>query len=221
MNNIKREIDDFIGSKPRFTHQIKKQILNEMEGSKFKQSSTFFSNYKHIAVSILFITLATFFVFSIVNKNEATTPTNSATGEDSSFVVENEELQNQLSAIEDNENVKGLTEEIAQRFLLAMSLGEKEAIEPLLLPGSTLEDDFSITFSDGYTYNKPTWNLYENIVFTKLNGYGFQEDSKDKRIYNLHYQFTPKKKGNYYHFTTIQFELVDDTWFISNVYEDV
>ncbi|MFZ3589949.1 hypothetical protein ACOI1C_11870 [Bacillus sp. DJP31] len=77
-----------------------------------------------------------FSFFSIVNNNEPTTPTNDNSGEDSSIVVENEKLQNQLSSIEEREEVRRITEEIARKFLLAMSLGDREAIEPLLLPGT-------------------------------------------------------------------------------------
>ena len=222
MNEIKREIDDFIGSKPRFTHQIKNQILTELEGNKMKHSSTLFSNFKYFTVSIVLVSLATFFVFSIVNKNEVTSPTSDTSKEDSGIVVENDNLNEQLISIEESEQVRRNTEEVAQKFLLAMSLGDREAIEPLLLPGTVLEDDFSIPFSDTYTYTKSNWNLYENIAFTKLNGFGFSdESSKDKQIFWLHYQFIPKKKDGYHDFVNLQLELINDQWFISYVYEDV
>lgn len=223
MNEIKREIDEFIGSKPRFTHHLRKQILNEIEGSNIKkQSTTFFSNFKLITVSIVLVSIATLFVFSIVNNNEATTPTNYTSGEDSGIVVENEKLKNQLSSIEEKEQVKRITEEIAQKFLLAMSSGDRETIEPLLLPGTVLEDDLSIPFNDTYTYIKNNWNLYENVAFTKLNGFGFSEEStKDKQVFTLHYQFTPKKKEQYNYFVNLQLELINEQWFISYVYEDV
>jgi len=222
MNEIKREIDDFIGSKPRFTHQVKNQILSEIEGNKSKHSTTLFSNLKYMSVSIVLVSFATFFVFSIVNKNEATSPTNYTSKEDSGIVIENENLNDQLFSLEESEQVRRNTEEVAQKFLLAMSQGDREAIEPLLIPGTVLEDDLSIPFSDTYTYTKSNWNLYENIAFTKLNGYGFSdESSKDNQIFWLHYQFAPKKKDGYHDFVNLQLKLINDQWFISYVYEDV
>lgn len=100
MNKIKREFDHFFGDSPRLTEQLKSQILQKASR---KEKNWWFTvtkrNFKYTAFSLILISVATIFVFSLITNDDI-----SETQDNSKFAnkVENE-VEVEWKSIEEQE----------------------------------------------------------------------------------------------------------------------
>lgn len=68
MNQIKREIDEFIGDEPRFNHALCKRVISEIqEGTCKKRALSTIANFRYAFMLLLILSFASVLTVSLIN----------------------------------------------------------------------------------------------------------------------------------------------------------
>ena len=209
MNEIKKEIDYFIGKEPRFNRQLENRIkMKATEKCKDERYRIFGKGLLSYTISFVLVASVFFLLFTVLQKDVEPTgntngESNSSLESDKSF-IDNEE-QNELvdttekdkvkePTEEEIEEAKSITNEVVEKFLLALSAKDRETAQSLLASEVKLKDNFAIEY--GIYEFEFTFNYKEDVASSKLYGYGFIDGDRQK--FRLFYDITFNNRSNTY-----------------------
>ncbi|WP_342566681.1 hypothetical protein MKY09_11445 [Psychrobacillus sp. FSL K6-4046] len=233
MNEIKKEIDYFIGKEPRFNRQLENRIkMKATEKHKDERYKIFGKGLLSYIMSFVLVASVFFLLFTVLQKDVE--PTGNTNGESNSSLegdksfIDNEE-QNELyvdtteedklkePTEEEIEEAKSLTNEVVEKFLLALSTKDRATAQSLLASEVKLKDNFAIEY--GIYEFEFTFDYKEDVTSSELYGYEFIDG--DRQRFRLFYDITFNRSTTYPYFLIIELVYQDGEWLIANINSDV
>ncbi len=215
MNDIKKEVEQFLGNKSLFTKDTKKRMIQEITSKEEKKTFRFLIP----SVALMIVSIAAILTLSIITPTEKSPSTSTPDPAPPTVITEPEEEREEeeiVSLIQDEEaeKLKIELERFSQRYFLCFNC---YGVEDNFISNTIVDWDshrnLYVEFPDGYRFEENEWSYVSNVVYSELINYGFTD--KGSEVYQLVFHAITKENDAFN--IHLQFQKEDDKWLISHI----